>query len=79
LTDPKAAGKLYAATSQGLQVTTDAGVTWTKKSSINFRDLEMRTDNPLIMIGCTGSEIHRSTDGGNTWAKITTKIPTTIA
>jgi len=78
LADPKAAGKLYAATSQGLQVTTDAGVTWSKKSNINFRDLEMRTDNPLIMIGCTGSEIHRSTDGGNTWTKITTTIPTTI-
>ena len=78
LADPKAAGKLSAATSQGLQVTTDAGVTWSKKSTINFRDLEIRTDNPLILIGCTGSEIHRSTDGGNTWAKIITTIPTTI-
>ncbi len=78
LADPKAAGKLYAATSQGLHVTTDAGVTWSKKSNLNFRDLEQRSDNPLIMIGCTGSEIHRSTDGGNTWTKITTSIPTTI-
>jgi len=77
LAHPTMAGKLYAATSQGLFVTTDAGVTWQKKSTINFRDLEIRPASE-IMIGCTGSEIHRSTDGGNTWAKVTTSIPTTI-
>lgn len=77
LAHPTIAGKLYAATSQGLFITTDAGVTWQKKSTINFRDLEIRP-NSEIMIGCEGRDIHRSTDGGNTWAKITTSIPTTV-
>ncbi len=77
LSHPTIAGKLYAATSQGLFVTSDAGATWQKKSTINFRDLEIRPGSE-VMIGCEGRDIHRSTDGGNTWAKITTSIPNSV-
>ncbi|MFZ9814933.1 MAG: VPS10 domain-containing protein [Candidatus Kapaibacteriota bacterium] len=78
LAHPTQAGKLYAATSQGLYITTNAGVKWEKKTpTYNFRDLEIRPGSD-IMIGCVGRDIYRSTDAGNTWTKLTTSIPSTI-
>lgn len=78
LAHPTQAGKLYAATSQGLYITTNAGVKWEKKTpTYNFRDLEIRPGSD-IMIGCVGRDIYRSTDAGNTWTKVTTSIPSTI-
>lgn len=77
ISHPTIAGKLYAATSQGLYITTNAGAKWDKKSTYNFRDLEIRPGSD-IMIGCEGKEIYRSTDAGNTWTKITTSIPATV-
>ncbi len=75
---PKTAGRLFAATTDGLYLSTDAGSIWTKKSSIRFRDLEIRTDNPAIMIACENNLIFRSTDAGTKWDTIKTAIPSNI-
>jgi photosystem II stability/assembly factor-like uncharacterized protein len=78
LTHPKINGRLWAATSGGLFYSADAGTTWTKKSDRQFRDLEIRTDNPNILFGCQGNIIYRSTDGGDNWVQSSTNIPNTI-
>ena len=61
---------LYAATSDGLYKTTNAGPNWTKISTTVFIDMEFKPGAPSTIYGSTkGGDIYRSTDDGATWTE----------
>lgn len=65
---------LYAATSDGVYKTTDAGGNWTLMASNSFIDMEFKPGDPGVMYGSTqaygNNGIYRSTDGGESWSLI---------
>ncbi len=75
LMDPLDPNILFAATTDGLYKTTDAGVTWTKKLSGDIDDLEFKPGNSSIVYAIT-RKFYKSLDGGETFTE-TTGIPTT--
>ncbi|MFZ4520490.1 MAG: T9SS type A sorting domain-containing protein [Bacteroidales bacterium] len=61
---------LYAATSDGLYKTTNAGTNWTKISTIVFIDMEFKPGTPATIYGSTFSgAIFRSINDGATWTQ----------
>ncbi len=65
---------LYAATSNGVYRTTDAGVNWTLLTGIDFVDLEFKPRVPQTIYGGTRTgHIYRSTNGGTNWSDIVNK------
>ena len=72
LIDPSNFDILYAATSYGLYKTINAGSSWTKTSSLNFIDIEMKPGNSNVIYASTntGGDVYRSTDSGNSWSQI---------
>lgn len=60
----------------GIFVTRDAGVSWTRLPSTageDFQwvnDLVISTHDPLRVYAATRTGVHRSTDGGTTWARV---------
>jgi hypothetical protein len=73
-TDPNT---LVASTNGGIYKTTNAGVTWTAKTSTSLQFCSMKsntTANSLILYATTQTatpEFYRSTDFGDTWTLIT--------
>ncbi len=62
---------IYAATTDGLYITTDAGDTWTKTYNGEFVDIEICPSFPDTLYGSTrGGEIYRSLDGGENWTNV---------
>jgi photosystem II stability/assembly factor-like uncharacterized protein len=69
--------KLIAATSSGMAKSTDGGATWetTSDSRLAFKDVEMKFDEPEVMIASTidrggNARIYHSTDFGDTWERV---------
>lgn len=61
---------LYAATSDGLYKTTDAGVNWTLMSGYIFVDIEFKPTDDQTIYGATRyGRIYQSTDGGANWTQ----------
>lgn len=70
LVDPNNNTTLYAATSNGLYLTTDGASTWTRISSLSFRDIDYQPGSERWMIGSTYSgQIYYSTNAGYTWTQ----------
>lgn len=68
-TDPNS---LLAATTSGIMKTTDGGATWTRTQGGNFRDMEMKPNDPNTIYASTYgrssiNSIYKSTDFGTTW------------
>lgn len=63
---------LYAATSDGLYKTTNAGTDWTRISTEDFVDLEFNTANSSIIYASTrtGGDIWRSENSGGLWEQV---------
>lgn len=79
LMNPTNNNMLIAATNVGIYKSTDAGYTWTIKSSgtLAFRDMVFKANtisNTKTLFASTYSELYRSTDMGETWSQITTGI-----
>jgi len=73
LMDPSNNNVLYAATSNGVYKTTDAGVSWNQMTGTNFIDIEFQPGNSSIIYGSTTSgTIYRSTNSGSNWSLIYT-------
>ena len=72
LLDPSDNNILYAATSDGLYKTTNAGTAWTKTSTEDFVDMEFNTGNSAIIYAATrtGGEIWRSTNSGTSFSQV---------
>ncbi len=70
-------GKLFAATYNGLVISTDGGQTWTSTSGLlgnaTVVDVEV-LDDGLTILAATGQRVFRSTDGGATFTEITGTI-----
>lgn len=83
-TDPVRPGRFFAATTDGLYSTTDAGITWTLQSrSPDIRGITISPSNPDIVYvasqSCPGrptpSVLLRSEDGGQTWHTLSIPQP----
>lgn len=72
LLDPSNNSILYAATSDGLYKTINAGTDWTKISTEDFVDLEFNTSSSTIIYAATrtGGEIWRSTNSGTSFTQV---------
>ncbi len=72
LLDPADNDILFAATSDGLYKTSDAGINWIKISTENFVDLEFKPGNSSVVYASTrtGGEVWRTLDGGTVWGNI---------
>jgi photosystem II stability/assembly factor-like uncharacterized protein len=64
--DPRNPRVLYAGTSMGLYKSTDAGMTWTRKSSLPVRAVAIDPDNTRNLFLGTDGGILKSQDGGET-------------
>lgn len=70
---PQDPNKVLAATREGIFKTIDGGTTWQKNISGNFRDLEIKRNNPNFLYAATGyvrsniNYIYTTEDFGDTW------------
>jgi photosystem II stability/assembly factor-like uncharacterized protein len=69
LLDPEDNNTLFAATSDGLYKTSNAGDNWVKINANDFVDLEFNPANSQIILASvrTGGKVFRSHNGGSTW------------
>ena len=78
LINPLNSKSLIAACFNGVWKSVNAGVTWTKwtGSSAFFYDIEFKPGDTTIVYATTASIFYKSTDGGKTFTKITSTLPT---
>jgi photosystem II stability/assembly factor-like uncharacterized protein len=84
--DPNNSSIIWAATSDGIYKTTDAGLTWNNVHNVIMGfDVVINPVNSNIVyvthgnLGSTGNGIYRTTDGGNTWQKLTNGLPSAFS
>lgn len=72
---------LIAACSDGIYKSTDAGASWTKKTTVNvsYRDLKYQPQSNRIIYSATNTNFYRSYDNGNTWIQSTVNNSITCA
>ena len=59
---------IIAATSNGIYVSLDAGLTFSQKQTGSFMDVEFKPGNPLVVYAINDQGVfYKSTDGGLTW------------
>lgn len=73
--DPANPNILYAAGSNGVFKTTDGGLTWTVKSTGNFKDIVFKPNDSTIIYASSSGKFYRSQDSGETWTCIHNGIP----
>ena len=80
--DPTNPSRVWAATTEGVWVSPDAGATWAQSLDVVMAtDLTINPSNPLeIVAACgnqnsTGRGIYRTTDGGANWTLVTAGLP----
>ena len=78
--NPNDNNMLFAATSNGLFKSTDAGVTWTKVLSANgINDMEIKPGDPSVIYAVSPSSFYRSTNTGNNFITVSTGLPSNTA
>lgn len=73
LINPNNTDSVYASGSHGIWLSTNAGDDWTRiRSGWHVNDLEMKPNDPSTLYATQrySSNIHKSTDGGETWTQI---------
>ncbi len=80
--DPSNSDIIYAATTDGVYKSINAGVTWVQMLNVVMaNDLVIHPNDPnTVVVGCgnfgsTGNGIYKSTNGGVNWTKITNDLP----
>jgi photosystem II stability/assembly factor-like uncharacterized protein len=75
LINPQDTLSIMLASTNGLYRTHDAGATWTKINTGNFKQIIYNPGDTMIVYGTmytdTCAQIMRSADGGNTWVAVT--------
>ncbi|MBL0341092.1 MAG: PKD domain-containing protein [Bacteroidetes bacterium] len=74
LVDPTNTNNILVATTSGVYRSTDAAATFTLAQTGTFKDMEFKPGDPTNVYAC-GGEFFRSTDGGQSWNKITSGLP----
>ncbi|MFP4543561.1 MAG: VPS10 domain-containing protein [Candidatus Kapaibacterium sp.] len=62
---------LYACGNLGVYMTTNGGTSWSQKSTVTFRDMEMKPGAPDTLYA-SGTKMYRSVDAGQNWTEIGT-------
>ncbi len=72
---------LIAACSDGIYKSTDAGASWTKKTTVNvsYRDLKYQPQSNRIIYSATNTNFFRSYDNGTSWIQSTVNSSITCA
>jgi len=80
--DPQNPDTLFAGTTEGIFRTEDSGATWEHILTVVMTvDLAINPDNPDILfascgnMGTPGHGLYRSTDGGDSWIKLSAGLP----
>jgi len=80
--DPNNYNIIWAATTEGTYFSTDAGQNWYETHNVKMvTDVVINPVNSnIVYIACgnlnsTGNGIYRTTDGGNSWVKLTNGLP----
>ncbi len=80
--DPTNPSRVWAATTEGVWLSTDAGATWSQSLSVVMAtDLTINPSNPLEIVAACGNQnspgrgIYRTTNGGATWTLVTAGLP----
>jgi hypothetical protein len=60
---------VFAAATNGIWRSVNAGTSWTQVHSISKEDIEFKPDDANIMYA-TGNDVYRSTDNGLTWSAV---------
>jgi photosystem II stability/assembly factor-like uncharacterized protein len=85
IVDPSNSARVYAASSSGVWVSTDAGQNWVRgtNSAGDARSLVFDSTSPnnarILYAGLSGQGVIQSTDGGATWAPIMTAATPSVA
>lgn len=66
---------LWVATNSGVYKSTNAGVSWTNKLSGNIKDIKLKPGDPNTIYAVTASAFYLSNDGGETFASVSTGLP----
>ncbi|PLX03332.1 MAG: glycosyl hydrolase, partial [Marinilabiliales bacterium] len=71
---------VLAATSAGIYVSVNAGITWYNKQSGNFKDMEFNPNSPNVVYASSydyygDAGVYKSTDGGLSWTQLTNGLP----
>lgn len=65
---------IWVATSAGIYISKDAGKTFSNRSNVHFRDLEVKANNPNVLYAASHysstSKVYRSLDGGMNWTAV---------
>ena len=83
--DPNNSSIVWAATSEGIYKSTDAGLSWNNVHNVIMGfDIVINPINSNIVyvthgnLGSTGHGIYRTTDSGNTWQKLSNGLPSSF-
>ncbi len=74
LINPNNTNTILVATSKGIYRSTDGGVTFSQSVAGSFKDMEFKPGDPNTVY-ISGSEFYRSTNGGQSFTKITAVLP----
>ncbi len=78
LIDPTNSDVLIAATSSGIYRSLDAAANWSLIQSGNFKDIEFKPGDPQT-IYAAGTTFYRSTNGGASFTRVTSGVPTSVS
>ena len=74
--DPINSNILWAAASNGIYKSNNAGVNWTKVlTTNNVRDLELKPGTSNVLYATSNTNFYKSTDGGTTFVSISSGLP----
>ena len=73
--NPTDSNMLWAATTNGLYKTIDAGVNWNITLNESIRDLKINPNNPNIVYVTTNNSFYKSTNAGDFFIQITNGLP----
>jgi PKD repeat protein len=74
--DPTNSNIIWAAASNGVYKSFDAGITWNKVlTASNLRDLELKPGSNNVLYASSNTNFYKSTDGGNNFTAISSGLP----
>lgn len=75
--DPTNSNRIWVGGTDGLQLSEDAGATWTVKLSRNVTDFKLKPGDPNTIYAVDENEYFKSDNGGDNFRNITDILPTT--